>query len=173
MELKILTQKEFDAVYALLEQSFPPEEYRDYAKQKALLQNEKYTAYGLLEKGRLQALITLWDFAHVVYVEHFAVDEACRSQGLGRQILETVKAMVSCPLCLEVELPETGMAKRRIAFYARNGFTYNDYPYIQPAYSPEKTAVPLRFMTTGGGISPERFEEIKSCLYREVYNVTE
>ena len=173
MKLEILTEQEFDAVYALLEQSFPPEEYRDREKQKALFQKEAYTAYGLRNAGRLQALIALWNFGHVVYIEHFAVEESSRNLGLGSRILNMVKNMVSCPLCLEVELPETDLAKRRIAFYERNGFTYNDYPYIQPAYSPEKAAVPLRFMTTGGGISPERFEEIRACLYREVYNVSE
>lgn len=173
MKLQKLSEANFDAVYALLVQSFPPEEYRDRDKQKALFRNEKYTVYGQWEDGHLQAMIALWDFAHVVYVEHFAVDQAYRNHGLGSRILKAVKEMVSCPLCLEVELPENDMAKRRIVFYERHGFTYNDYPYVQPAYSPEKGDVPLRFMTTDGAVSPERFEEIRACLYREVYNVAE
>ncbi len=173
MELQILSEKDFDAVYALLKQSFPPDEYRDSEKQKALFQNKLYTAYGLLEGNQLQALLALWNFGHVIYIEHFAVTEASRNCGLGSRILETMKTMADCPLCLEVELPDNDMARRRIAFYERNGFTYNDYPYIQPAYSPEKATVPLRFMTTGGGISAARFAEIKACIYREVYNVTE
>lgn len=173
MELQILTANDFDALYALLEQSFPSEEYRDFDKQKALFQNEKYAAYGILdeESKQLKALVSLWNFESFVYIEHFAVNATYRNQGLGAKILSSLKEKFTCQLCLEVELPETEMAKRRIAFYERNGFSYNTYPYVQPPYSLEKSSVPLRFMTTNGTISQEQFELIKTSLYKEVYNV--
>ena len=61
------------------------------------------------------------------------------------------------------------MAKRRIAFYERNGFFLNKYDYIQPPMSKGKNPVPLLVMTSGGKVSAKRFDEIKKCLYREVY----
>ena len=63
-------------------------------------------------------------------------------------------------ICLEVELPETEMAARRIGFYERNGFYYNDYFYMQPPIAEGRNAIPLRLMTTGrsagrGGVFPD------------------
>ena len=77
--------------------------------------------------------------------------------------------MTDKDICLEVELPETEKAKRRIAFYERNGFFLNNYEYEQPAYSADKKAVPLLIMTYNKPVSYERFKEIRKELYLHVY----
>ena len=102
----------------------------------------------------------------------FAVSAAARCQGLGSSILNEIKHILSCQICLEVELPKTDLAKRRIAFYKRNGFALNDYPYIQPALSKGRHPLPLLLMTTDGTITPDRFAYIKTTLYQHVYNIS-
>lgn len=72
-------------------------------------------------------------------------------------------------ICLEVELPEDELTRRRIGFYERNGFVFNEYPYIQPPISKGKSPVPLRVMTYGKGITRQAFEEMRKVLYRRVY----
>ena len=72
-------------------------------------------------------------------------------------------------ICLEVELPEDELTRRRIGFYERNGFVFNEYPYIQPPISKGKSPVPLRIMTYGEAITRETFEAMKNVLYRSVY----
>ena len=74
-------------------------------------------------------------------------------------------------ICLEVELPEEEMSKRRIGFYERNGFYYNDYEYMQPAISKDRNEIPLRIMTTGGKVTEDRYNEMKDILYQYVYGV--
>ena len=66
-------------------------------------------------------------------------------------------------------VPETVLAARRIAFYERNGFFLNDFPYLQPPLSNGRDPVPLRVMTSGRAVSREEFERIKALLYTRVY----
>lgn len=71
----------------------------------------------------MQALIASWDFDDFVFLEHFAVDPARRSGGIGGQMLDAMLAHCGKRACLEAELPETELAARRIGFYERHGFT--------------------------------------------------
>ena len=162
---------DFDKLFALLEESFPPDEYRPYGAQKALLDHPQYHVYMLPdeEADGLKALVTVWRIEDFAFIEHLAVSPTCRNQGIGAALLHELGKLLSCRLVLEVELPETEMAKRRIGFYQRNGFSLNEYPYLQPSYGEGRSAVPLLLMTTGGAIDEKEFETIKAALYKTVY----
>ena len=68
-------------------------------------------------------------------------------------------------------MPEEEMARRRIGFYQRQGFTLWDKPYQQPPYKPGDGYLPMRLMAYGG-IDPEQdFAKVRDCIYREVYGV--
>ena len=172
--LQKLHTEDFDQVYSIMDASFPVDEHRPYDEQKALLEHPNYSIYVLpdTQNKNLKAFISVWQFDDFVYVEHFAVHPSCRNQGLGALMLGELHAAFSSQICLEVELPETDFARRRIGFYERNGFSINEYPYIQPPISKNRNAIPLLIMTTNGSISKDRFEEIRSTLYREVYKVS-
>lgn len=170
--LQKLDINDFDRVYSLMEKSFPTDERRPYEKQKALLDDPLYCIYGVKsDSGDITAFITVWQFESFAYVEHFAVAPDCRGSGIGSAVLRELVSGLSCLVCLEVELPETDMAKRRIAFYERNGFVTNNYPYIQPPYSEEQSPLPLIIMTSGRTVSEEEFKEMKGMLYKNVYKV--
>ena len=109
----------------------------------------------------------------MAYIEHFAVDPDCRNGGLGGKILQKVIEDTDMRICLEVELPETEMAARRIGFYERNGFYYNDYFYMQPPIAEGRNAIPLRLMTTGGPLDEKEFSRMQGLLYKNVYGVPE
>lgn len=87
-------------------------------------------------------------------------------------MLQEIKELLSCRICLEVEPPENEIAKRRINFYRRNGYFLNEYSYIQPSLSLGRKQVPLMIMTTESLVSEKPYEEIKSCLYHYVYHVS-
>lgn len=169
--LEKLCRRDFESVYAILEASFPEDERREYDGQRALLDNRDYAIYAVKDDEVVKAFITVYEFEDFTFAEHFAVAPEYRNCGLGSAVLELLKGEVKSPICLEVELPETEMAKRRIGFYKRNGFFYNDYPYMQPAYSKDKSPMPLRIMTTEREISWAEFEKVKDVLYRRVYFV--
>ena len=70
---------------------------------------------------------------------------------------------------MEVELPETEMAARRIGFYERNGFVMNPFEYMQPAMGEDRHAIPLRIMSYPKRLLADEFETMRDVLYCHVY----
>ncbi len=169
--LKILEREAFDQVYLLMEKSFPKDEFRPYEGQKALLDNPSYRI--LAEKdglnGALKGFLAVWDLGGFVFLEHFAVDPAYRNGGIGSRMLCELAEWAKRMVCLEVEPPENEIAARRVGFYKRNNFFFNEYPYIQPALATGQSPVPLFLMTSGRPLDKREFEEMKTALYTKVY----
>lgn len=170
LELRKIGVESFDAVFDIMEKSFPDDEYRDYEGQRALFSNPEYSIYVVDgEGGDIKAFISVWDFGGFAYVEHFAVNPGYRNGGIGAQVLESMHELMVKQICLEVELPENELARRRIGFYTRNGFNLNEYDYIQPPMAEGKNPVPLLIMTSKETIDEERFRLFRSVLYDKVY----
>ena len=72
---------------------------------------------------------------------------------------------------LEVEPPETDIAARRIEFYKRNGFYFNNYDYTQPSMAVGQPSIPLRIMSFSRPLSQAEFVQVKDTLYSGVYKV--
>ena len=156
-----------------MEKSFPSDEFRPYDEQKALFSDKRYKVFGNTEGGKLSTFITTWDFEDFVFIEHFATSPVFRNMGLGEKMLKHLASTLQKRLCLEVEPPNDDIQKRRIAFYSRNGFFLNTFPYIQPPISKGKAPVPLMIMTTSGEVSEGEFLSVKKTLYKEVYKINE
>lgn len=169
--LQKMNLNDFDKVFAIMNSSFPCDEYRSYDGQKQLLNNPKYTIYVVAEDDNINAFIAIHRLDNFAFIEHFAVNPIFRNQGIGSKMLCELKSMLGCQLCLEVELPETQLAVRRIEFYKRNGFFLNNYPYEQPAFSDDKSPVPLLLMTTIHPLNDKEFLQIKKNLYKDVYHI--
>ncbi len=169
--LKRIDKKAFDSMFSIMESSFPVDEYRTYEGQKALLGKPEYNLLGLFDGEILKGFIAVWEFEKVTFIEHFAVSEQYRNEGLGSKILREAVKRTEKLTCLEVEPPRDEMSTRRIEFYKRNGFYFNDYPYTQPAMAQGKNEIPLFVMTSNRAVSEVEFEEIKDELYRKVYHV--
>lgn len=168
--LQELNLSDFENVYALMDESFPPDEHRPCGEQKALLDDEAYRILVLpAPGGEVQGFFSLWEFDAFLYVEHFAVNPAFRNGGVGSKMLAELLETAGKPVCLEVELPETEMARRRIGFYQRNGFVLNPYPYIQPPISAGRNPLPLSIMSAPRAISQQEFEEFRRLVYTRVY----
>lgn len=171
--LERMRPEAFDQVFSIMERSFPADEYRTYEEQKELLLEPRYHIYVCMrqdpDRACVEAFLAVWQFEDFTYIEHLASDPAIRGQGRGSAILQEAAALFPNQICLEVEPPDTELAKRRIAFYQRNGFYLNSYPYIQPPISKGKQVLPLMIMTSQAGITEERFQQLRTELYREVY----
>jgi len=138
--------------------AFPPEErrqYRDVGELQAFIQSRS-PLFRIIVKtepdaGAILGFLTWWDFPQYAYVEHFAVRPDMRGAGLGTEMLAHLRSTTDKGILLEVERPEKGeIARRRIAFYERNGFEQHpEIEYIQPPYSPGMSEVPLLLMTAG------------------------
>lgn len=162
--------QDFDKIYDIMEMSFPRDEYRDYDEQKALLKNPSYSIYVLYNENQdIKAFISVWELNEFSFIEHFAVHPDYRNRGIGAYMLNEVVELLSNTVCLEVELPVTEIASRRIGFYKRNNFHLNEYPYMQPPLSQGK-AIPMFIMTSSRKVDKHLFESIKDTLYAKVYN---
>ncbi len=172
--LEIMKKDEFDQVFSMMERSFPAEEYRSYKEQKELLERPEYGIYVLHgdENTQILTFLAMWRFSDLMFLEHFASAPEVRGRGIGSAALQEAVGRFPGQFCLEVELPETETARRRIAFYERNGFYLNDAPYFQPPISKGKRGIPLMIMTSGERVGQERFAEIRNRLYREVYQIS-
>ena len=162
--LQRINETDFPEIYRIMQASFSDDEYRPYDEQLALFEEPEYRIY-YMPAG----FLAVWEFESFIYIEHFAVDPALRNSGTGSAMLQELVKQYQKPICLQVELPEDELTRRRIGFYERNGFVFNEYPYIQPPISKGKSPVPLRIMTYGEAITRETFEAMKNVLYRSVY----
>ena len=162
--LQRINETDFPEIYRIMQASFSDDEYRPYDEQLALFEEPEYRIY-YMPAG----FLAVWEFESFIYIEHYAVDSALRNSGTGSAMLQELVKQYQKPICLEVELPEDVLTRRRIGFYERNGFVFNEYPYIQPPISKGKSPVPLRIMTYGEAITRETFEAMKNVLYRSVY----
>lgn len=160
-----------------------------------------YVAHHEAEQNhdKIDAFLAVWQFEDFTFLEHFATEPDVRGKGLGSLILQEAVQLFSNRICLEVEPPQTDpdisnpiltndvstneistneistnhIPNRRIAFYERNNFFLNEYPYMQPPITKGRNALPLMIMTSGTRITKERFEQIREKLYREVYQQDE
>lgn len=163
----------YKKVYTLLSDSIPPEERREEAVQRALLKHSVYTLYTYSSQGELFAMLAAWEFPEYRYIEHFAVAEAARGQGIGGKLLQAYLALDARPVLLEVELASaSGNAARRIGFYERHGLHLNDIEYDQPPLRKGSPWVPLRLMSWPDALDQHGFEEARLLLYREVYGLS-
>ena len=139
---------------------------RDDENCTAELQTQSQQA--IANSPKALGLLTTWHFEEFIYIEHFAIDPALRSQGYGSEALKTFIHEQGKPLVLEAEPPTDEMTHRRIRFYERIDLTLYDYPYIQPAYTEESLPVKLRLM---GTIDTETIplDKVSDTLHREVY----
>ncbi len=172
MMLTMRTAREegFSLVFPLMERSFPPTERRTQKGQRALLDHPCYS-YRILEdeEGTFLGFLAVWDLGEFRFVEHFAVNEKARGKGIGGKALQMWMKESDTPAVLEVELPETEIARRRIGFYQRMGMYLNDFSYIQPAMQEGQPPIPLQIMSWPKPISKEIFTPWQKILYREVY----
>ena len=87
--LENLEGKEFPAVFEMMKNSFPQEEYRTYFGQKALLEKPGYTIY--VKRGQekqIQGFAAVWQWENLSFIEHLAVAPQYRNQGIGGEILK-------------------------------------------------------------------------------------
>lgn len=167
--LELLQKDEFEQLYALMDDSFPKAEIRNFKGQRELLENPHYNVYVLKENSEILAFFAEWENESYRFIEHLAVNEKFRSQGLGSKTLQAYNALGSKPVVLEVEPPEDDIQRRRVKFYERNGYHLSSYSYVQPVINEGYESVPLVMMTYPEPLDNEELEHVKNWLDQTVY----
>ncbi len=161
----------FPQVFALMERSFPTTEYRERHRQEALFGCPAYRLYMQREQGNLAGFLAAWEFSSFRFIEHLAVDPALRGNGLGKTMVQEYLAYDNRPVFLEVELPKTALAQRRIRFYQRVGLRLNTFEYFQQPLRAGDSPMPLLIMSWPDPVTEQSFAPYKRVIYRQVYGV--
>ena len=153
----------------LFEEAFPEQERPPFS---SLRQRDAGKFHFLVAENGDEpvGILTYWTFDELVYVEHFAIAEELRNQGLGKAAFLTFLSQQQEQVVLEVEPPDTEEADHRVEFYASMGFFQNPQPYVQPSYHNDNRTVPMIIMSKYE-LDDDEFNEIKDLLYREVYGI--
>lgn len=168
---RIVDPMDFSAVYRLMEQAFPKCERRTGEKARALLAYPKYHIYAVRKEGAICGFISAWDLDDFRFVEHFAVAGEMRGAGIGSRMMRIYLRQSRRPVCLEVEAPDTEEAVRRVSFYRRLGFRFNDFGYVQPDLQDTDRKVFLNIMSYPDELTESGFMKIKNVLFPRVYGV--
>jgi len=167
-----ITEQNFENIYSLLANSLPQNEMRSFDGQKKLLNDSRYNLLVAFKDNNLIAFMAIWDLGKYSFIEHFAVDASLRGNGVGGKLLDKCKAYFKSPIILEVEPPKsTKDATRRIEFYKRHGFLFNDYPYAQPPLQKGFETLPLKIMSYPNALDNDNFSKVKNTLYSNIYGV--
>lgn len=154
--------------------AFPKIERRTMQSIKDLLENDPdYTLFLIEDKSVFVGFISMFTFEDFIFYEHFAISDKIRSKGYGKRVMIHLIEEIKLPIVLEVELPVTGIAKRRVNFYKRIGFRLWEQDYEQPAYHPNYKSIPLKLMTYGKINLNVSFQKIKNAIYTKVYRLSE
>lgn len=119
-------------VMAFYRTSFPPCEQRSDEDYAAALADPAFRADAIRRDGRTVGLLFHWQYGDTSYIEHLAVAPALRGAHIGADAL--AEFCRDRRVVLEIDPPETEIARRRQRFYERAGFVVNPYLYIHPSY---------------------------------------
>lgn len=169
--IRNMKKDEYSEVYQILEDSFPATERRTRQAQQSLLNEPAYQIVVCEHEGRVGAFLAYWQLEDFLFIEHFAANPKLRNHGLGGKILQDFLQNSQQRTVLEVEPPETELAKRRIGFYIRNGMTLNTYSYQQPSMAVGQPAIPLLVMSSGGELTLREFQCFRDEVFQKVYHV--
>lgn len=151
--------------------AFPASERRTPEQQRHVVDHNPLFRFCTIQvEGKTVGFLSYWELPAFIYVEHFAVDASLRGQNIGFMTMQELHKKSTKPIILEVERPDTEIARRRIRFYERCGYTLWNREYLQPPYQDGYTPLPLLLMCHGHLTEAEDFSRIKETLYKEVYH---
>lgn len=163
--------EEYAYMEKLLIDSFPVDEYRALDELRELSDNEQSFHCTLIhDNNQTVGFLNYWEFDTFYYIEHFAIEEQHRSSGYGGKLLDFLNELFTKPIVLEVELPDTEIAARRIAFYKRHEYTLWEQDYFQPPYKERAEKIPMYLMARGKLTFEEDGAQIINTIYKEVYH---
>jgi GNAT superfamily N-acetyltransferase len=167
-----MDKKEFNSFFNVLEKSLPRSEMRSFDGQKDLLENKYYKPLVYTDDNETLAILGTWEFDEFIFIEHLAVDEKLRGKGVGSELLKNYLQKQKKEVFLEVEPPTCDISKRRVSFYERVGFFFNDFFYLQQPLNEGDLPFELKIMSYKNKIDEKDFEKFKKIIYKEVYKTS-
>ncbi len=161
---------DFEAISALYISAFPSDERREIDVLKKMISHHSEMAFYVINLNEhFAGFLILWHFEKFLYVEHLAIKDDLRNNGIGKKIFALMKQIFSGTILLEVEPPLDELSKRRIGFYEGVGFRVVLKKYLQPAYAKNKKSIPMWVLSNNERISETDLLEFLTIIRLIVY----
>ncbi|MDO8898836.1 MAG: GNAT family N-acetyltransferase [Bacteroidales bacterium] len=161
---------DFDAISALYISAFPSDERREIDVLKKMINHHSEMAFYVISLNEhFAGFLILWHFEKFLYVEHLAIKDDLRNNGIGKKIFALMKQIFIGTILLEVEPPLDELSKRRIGFYEGVGFRVVLKKYLQPAYAKNKKSIPMWVLSNNDRISENDLLEFITTIRLIVY----
>lgn len=123
----------FNEVY---DDAFPDYEQRTREGRGTILRAAPtFRAWVLSYQGRNAGILGGWQVGEWFYIEHFAVDNALRGQGIGKLAMDEINTRFA-QVILEIDPPQDTVSRNRLAFYQGRGYVTNGVNHAHPSYKP-------------------------------------
>lgn len=125
-----------DNINNLYNSAFPKYEQRSDQGRRNIQHLDDYHLYYFSVDSQFVGFIGSWKILDFFYVEHLAISSQLRGQGYGQQVL---KMFSQCAknIVLEIDPVIDEVSQKRLHFYLRCGFKFNQYSHIHPNYHGE------------------------------------
>lgn len=173
LRIKSSQDPRFEEAWELYQTSFPPHEQRPLFVQKWTLKKPEYHCDIILQNEHLIALLFWWEIESFRFIEHFAIHQNIRNQGIGTQLIKEFVSLSEEPVLLEVEPEQTEINLKRISFYEKLSFKINPFPYAQPSFRDGEPPIPLHLMSYPKKLTQEQFTKSVKLIYKTVYGISE
>lgn len=165
---ELQNQKEISIIFNRYEKTFPENERRNKEQFLALAENPDVIVFLIKNENEAIGYAVIWELSGFYFLEHFEVFQEVRNQKFGGKILAVLKKKY-LKIVLESEPEILGeIAKRRIGFYERNGYSIISKKYLQPSYSDGNNAVDLFLLAN---FYPENIENLIKKIHKTVYTL--
>lgn len=161
--------REFPSVHRLMQQAFLLQEHRCFSDAEALLAKSEYEILVCPAQDEITGFVAHWKFPDFSFVEHFAVSQAARGNGIGSGIMKAYLAQSVLPVILEVEATGGELARRRIGFYRRLGFALSPVGHMQPCLQGDAIDIPLLLMHAPQDVPRTLLDRAQKTIFRTVY----
>lgn len=153
--------------WKIYQASFPKGERRQLADQVRTLQDHRYFCMAILKETLVAGILFYWRIEGFCFIEHLAIHEDCKGNGMGTRVLEKMKQLPG-RLVLEIDPPEDFVSIRRRKFYERSGFVLNAHEHVNLPLRIGFEELPLRVMTVELPLSREEYRVFNGILMMDL-----
>lgn len=171
MELKLITEEDFNYYYSLLEQDFCFAERRSKEDELKSLYNERFKPCFILENNKIVGYFCYWIFDNFIFGEHFAILKEIRDKGIGTKFLAEHLKSINKPFIFEIENPIDETSIRRERFYKQFKLYFNDFKYFQPPYHADSKPIEMIVVSYPNKLTEIEFKKMKEIIYKYVYKL--
>ena len=155
-------------IHDLYHSAFPAAERRDWEQLMKMLTTTPEMALQLIKHDHIAiGYIIIWSLEEWSFIEHFAIATEQRGKKYGETIMKNLSGQLN--LILEVEQALSTDAKRRIAFYEKQGLNCLSVIYHQPSYTDAKVTFEMLLMSNIAERNEQHFTIVINKIKEYVY----